>query len=270
MATALLHTAYLLDPGTSRTWCARGLDQPRYTTLPHAHEGTTDQLVHALAVSGEVARAQRAAGGLPPDAVSRRLLLLLEGRWEQAERSWAGALAQDLGRGDLLNATLNGCWLGQARWLLGRGDEAVEAWRGALAACVDGPHVPGELMLRAELGRYLAEHGDLEAAMEQLARCEDIIAVGEDWRGRAGHVALARGAVAAARGDEQGADTAHRQALGTFALHRLPWWRAEALLAWARWLTAAGRAEAAATRRLAALDVYAGIDAPQRWRDRAA
>lgn len=265
-AGAMLGNVYLLDPGAGRAWCDRALSQPRFESLVLPLEGMTDQLVYALALLGDLDAAHERAGQLPDDAVSRRFLMLLDGDWEAAERSWSAALDHDLSHGDLLNAVMNACWAGQARWLLGRREEALDALRHALELCLAGPQIPGEVMVRAELARLLAAHGDVPAAATHLARCDEICAAGDNWRGRAGHVELARGAVAAARDEHRLADTAHRRALEVFITYRLPWWTGETLLAWARCLETADRPDGAGLKRSDAREIYEGLDAPDRWR----
>ena len=264
-AGAMLADVYLLDPRAGRAWCDRAFAQPRFESLVLPLEGMTDQLVYALALLGDLDTAHERAGQLPDDAVSRRFLLLLDGDWEAAERSWSAALNHDLSHGDLLNAVMNACWTAQARWLLGRREEALDALRYALELCLAGPQLPGELMVRAEIARYLAAHDDVDGAATHLARCDEICATGENWRGRAGNVELARGAVAAARGEDHVADTAHRRALEVFTTYRLPWWSGETLLSWAGWQDRANRSGDAEAKRQAAREIYEELDAPERW-----
>lgn len=265
-AGAMTDTMYLLDPAAGAAWCRRALAMPRFGTILRAHQGVSDQLVYALASMGELAAAREAASRLPADAVSQRLLRLLDGDWEAVEGSWANACAHDLDNGDRMNAALNAYWIGQVRGWLGRQAEAVAALRHGLAISCDGPQVPAELMVRAELTRQQANLGDIDAAAAHLARCDDILADGEDWRGQTANVELARGAVAAARGAHDQADDAHGRALETFGAFRLPWWRGQTLHAWARWLTAAGRTDEAEATHRAARAVYDELGAPERWR----
>lgn len=262
-AAALGSTEYLLDPERGRRWCRRGLTQPRFDTLRYPHDAMVDQLVLALALAGDLEGAIRAAQPLPADAVGRRLLMFLAGDWEGAERAWTGAGAADEAAGDLHDAAVNARWSAAARELLGDHDGAVAALRHALA--VAGPQVPTELIVRAELARLLAAT-DLDEAAQQLARCEEIVAAGEDWRGRAGTVDLARGAVAAARGDHQVADAAHESALRIFTEYRIPWSRADAWRAWAHALETTGRRAEAEARLRASWQVYEEIGADPRWR----
>lgn len=265
-AASLCATEYLLDPATGRAWCRRGLAQARFETFAHPHETVVDQLALSLATVGELRSARDTADRLPDDAVARRLLLLLDGDWEAAEQSLATAVDRDEQAGDLQDATFNGRWLAQARLLLGRADDATAALERALAWAIDGPQVPSELLIRAELARVLAAQGDRAGAAGQLARCDEIVGVGEDWRGVVGVVELARGAVASVRGHRRQSDVAYARALEVFGAYQLPWRRAEALHAWAQSLLAAGHADEAAERHRAAWTAYEELGAAPRWR----
>ncbi len=221
---ALSATEYLLDPVAGRAWCRRGLAQARFETFEHPHDTIVDQLALALAAMGDLDDARRVAEPLPADAVSRRMLTFLDGDWERAERDWAAALRRDEEAGDFHDAALNARWLGGVRRLLGDQEGAVAALRRAVAIGVEGPQVPTELAARAELAQVLDDRAEAAA---QLKRCEEILASGEDWRGLAGVVELARGVVT-------GADDAYQRAVEIFTTYRLEWRRAAALKAWGR------------------------------------
>lgn len=263
---ALIATVYLLDPATSRTWCDRALARPRFSDLPLPLEGITDQLAHALAVLGDLAGAREHARELPDDAVSRRLLLLLDGEWERAEHSWSAAAERDLVHGDVLNAVLNLSWAAEARGLLGRTGDALDALQHSLRLCRDGPHIPGELLVRATSARILVAGGLLPAAAAHLSRCDEILAAGEDWRGRAGHVELAHAMLADTRGQPSEADAGFAQAMVTFSTYGLPWWQAETLWVWAQHLAARGQHDRAGTTHHAADRLYDQLGAAARWR----
>jgi tetratricopeptide (TPR) repeat protein len=262
---AWVNNVYLLDPAAGEEWCRRGLAQPRLMTIRHARDGLKDHLAYALASQGAMDSARELVAGLSADAVTHRLLLFLDGDWPAAEGSWARALADDLDKGDLIDAALNACWLGHVRWLLGCESGAVEALRHALTISLDGPHVATELMSRAELARILAPASDDEAA-EHLARCDDLLARGEDWRGQAGAVELARGTLASVRGHQDDADAAYDQALAVFTAYKLPWKRAETLRSWARCCALAHRQKEAEERRSAAVQIYDELGAAPPWR----
>ena len=107
-AAGLVSNAYLLDPRTARSWCRRGLGQPRFTAFDHPHGTVVDQLCLALAALGELGAPHEAAASLAQDAVARRMLRLFStGTEEQAESDWAAAAAADEAAGDLHDAALN-------------------------------------------------------------------------------------------------------------------------------------------------------------------
>ena len=264
-AAALVANAYLLDPGMARRWCRRGLGQPRFTSFAHSHDTVIDQLALALAATGDLAAAREVLSSLRPDAVARRMMTFLDGDWERARDAWASAVAADEAAGDLHDAALNYGWLAAARLALGDRDGATAAWERALDLGRLGPQVPTELAARAELARLTAAD-DLAAATFHLGRCDEILASGEDWRGAAGRVELARAAVAEAQGDHERADAHAARAIEVFTTFGLPWHRADALLCWARFLVRRGQGERADERRQQADHIYREIGAADRWR----
>jgi ABC-type dipeptide/oligopeptide/nickel transport system ATPase component len=72
--------------------------------IRHAYEAISDHLAYALAGKGELDSARQLAGELPADAITRRLLHLLDGDSQAAAESWAGTvgLHEPPGVGDLL------------------------------------------------------------------------------------------------------------------------------------------------------------------------
>ena len=263
-AGALICTVYLLDPTTGRSWCRRGLGQRRFDTLTHPNDTLTDQLALALAMTGELDAAQRAAARLPAEAVARRLLSFLLGDWEGAAAQWQSALEHDLAAGDRHDAVANARWLADA--LLALGDErgAAERLELALDIAASAPQVPSEVAIRARLAGLPCTAP--ESAAIHLSRCEEVAVAGEDWRGLAGEVAMARAAVALKGHDWAAAAAAATEAASVFHRYRLPWRRAAALQSWARALAGAGRVSEARAGHEAADAVLAGIEAPERWR----
>ncbi len=183
-APAIRETIYLLDPAAGRAWCRRALGQPRFAAMAHSHETIVDQLGLALLASGDTAAAREVTGSLPATALSSRLLRMYDGHWQEAESDWATALDADESAGDLHDAAVNALWLAEVRELLGDEAGAVDTLRRAAEIGAAGPQVPVELAARAELARILASPDELE-------RCFEILAGGEDYRGRAGRVHLA-------------------------------------------------------------------------------
>ena len=262
-AAAMICTIYLLDPTAGRAWCRRGLGQPRFDALGHPHDALADQLVLALATSGELEAARRAVDRLPEQAVARRLVGFLLGDWEEAAARWQGALDRDLAAGDRHDAVANSRWLAEALLALGEEQRAAEVMHQALAIAESAPQVPSEVWLRARLAGLTGTGRARSVA--HLARCEELMA-GEDWRGLAGEVALARARVALRERDWRTADAAAEQAAALFGRYRLPWRQAPALHVRGRALVGAGRHADGGVRHDEAEAVLAGIGAPERWR----
>ena len=263
-AASLICTVYLLDPTHGRSWCRRGLGQPRVDQLAHQHDALADQLVLALATTGELEAARRAAARLPEEAVGRRLVRFLLGEWEEAAAQWQAALDHDLAAGDRHDAVANARWLADALLVLGEERRAAEVLHQGLEIAASAPQVPSEVWLRARLAGLATTEPDQAAA--HLARCEEVLAAGDDWRGLVGEVALARAAVALRDADWRAAGVAAEQAVTVFEDYRLPWRQAAALQAWGRALAGSGRTDEARARRGEADAVLAQIGAPERWR----
>jgi DNA-binding CsgD family transcriptional regulator len=132
---------------------------------------------------------------------------------------------------------------------------------------LEGQHVAIELATRAELALLLAQAGETDGARAHLARCRAILAAGEDWRGRAGRVALAEAATLAADGHPREASGVFGRAVDIFRRYGLAWDEAEALRAWSGSLHATGDRRAAAERLDAAIALYRRCGAGERWID---
>jgi DNA-binding SARP family transcriptional activator len=262
-AAALFATEFRLDPATGRAWCRRGLGQPRFDSFRQPHTAVVDQLGLALVAMGELAAARDLVAVLPDDALMQRMLRFRNGEWEQAAQEWAAALARDEAAGNHLDALVNGRWLAEALLALGEVEHAEEVLKRGLGIAVAGPQVPSELWIRARLARLAAGRRSADASAH-LARCEEILASGEDWGGMRGQVAAARAVVHAAAGQWVRAQAGYEEASTSFATYRLPWERAATALAWAGVLAQAGHGEEAEQARAVAEGTYARLGA-SRW-----
>jgi DNA-binding SARP family transcriptional activator/tetratricopeptide (TPR) repeat protein len=264
-AAALMCTVYLLDPEAGRTWCRRALAHPRFDRLPNAHAAVLDQLVLALAESGELSAARRAAEELPPEAVGRRLVRYLDGEWEQATADWEQAWTRDLRAGDRHDAVLNARWLGEALLTRGLLSQGVAVLERALRIAVTGPDVPSELWLRMRL----AASGvlDLDTAQDHLDRSARLLDGSEVWGGLHGELALAVAAVHDRRGEIDQAVPAAQEAVELFATRHLRWRQVAALRVQARLLGRLGKDGDARVRLGWADDLLLGMGASRRWFD---
>lgn len=263
-AAALICTVFLLDPTGGRSWCRRGLGQPRVDRLAHQHDALADQLVLALATTGELDAARRAVTRLPGQAVARRLVRFLLGEWEEAASEWQAALDRDLAAGDRHDAVVNARWLADVLLALGEEQRAVGVLREALQIAASAPQVPSEVWLRARLAGLASTEPD--ETLSHLARCETVLAGGDDWRGLVGEVALARSSAALHAGDWPAAEAAAEQADEVYRAHRLPWRRVAALRVRSLAAAGAGRPDRAREHWAGADAVLTGIGAPDRWR----
>lgn len=263
-AAAMVLNVHAPDPAAARAWCRRGLGLPRLASFVQPHAAVVDHLALALAAAGDVRAAREAADRLPPDAGSRRMLLLLDGSWEEAASSWAAAAEADLAAGDLHDAATNLRWLAEARLASGDREGAVVALEEALRLGVEGPQVPTELDARAVLARLLASERPVEAS-EHLARCDAVLARGEDWRGAVAQVELARATLAAASGDVEGLDTAARRAVDVLTRFGLRWREAAAERVWHDLLREVGRRAEAEPHLDRSRAAYATLGAHARW-----
>lgn len=260
LGRALLSGTYLDDPLTARAWCAQGLALPHLDAFPRQRDNLLDHLGLATGSGGKLAEARRIAASLDHGTLLERMLLYWSGEWEQAEAAWIAAGDRDASAGDRLDGAINAYWAGRVRRLLAAYDPAQTTLANGLAVAVQGPQVPAELMLRAELALLAAECGRVDEGKAELARCQEILRCGEDWHGLAGRVALAAGMLAAADDRPKEAAEAFAAAAQTFRGSACRWDEAEARCLWARALPA----EAGSQREIAAR-LYRSIGAGHRW-----
>ncbi len=143
---------------------------------------------------------------------------------------------------------------GFANLLVGEHARAEALFRYGLDNEDRGSVVLLEMRASAWLARLYVEMNRLDDAAEQIARCQQIMAAGEDWRGLAGGFALAEAIVLAARGDY---NLSYRQFESALAIHQryhLAWAEADTLQFWGRALAAAGDRSRAAEKFDAAIE----------------
>jgi DNA-binding SARP family transcriptional activator len=257
---AILSGIYLADPLTAHAWCARALALPHLDAFPRQRASVLDHLGLAEGSRGELGKARQIAAALDPGTVLERMLFYWSGEWERSEAAWAAAGDRDARCGDRLDGAINAYWLGRVRRLLGAYQTAEEALTAGLVVALEGPQLPAEVMLRAELAMLAAAIGRPASGEAHLARCQEILRTGEDWRGLAGRATLAAGMLAAADDRPADAGEAFAAAVQTFRAHGCSWDEAEARCLWGKALPGgAGR------QRAAAADHYRRIGAGPRW-----
>ena len=111
-----------------------------------------------------------------------------------------------------------------------------------------------EMRARPWLARLYVMMNRLDEAEQQVARCRQIMAAGEDWRGLVGTVARAEAAVEAARGNYESACRLLESALAIHRTYHAAWDEADTLELWGRVLAAAGDHPSAAEKFDAAIE----------------
>lgn len=116
-----------------------------------------------------------------------------------------------------------------------------------------GPLIICEMRARPFLARAYVGMHRLDDADEQLARCRQIMAAGEDWRGRASTIAATEAIIAAARGNYDLAEQQFESALAIQRKYHLMMDECFTLQSWGRVLATSGDRTRAAEKFDAAL-----------------
>jgi ATP/maltotriose-dependent transcriptional regulator MalT len=192
---------------------------------------------------GEIAEARRFVSEANPAWITHSLKPLLDlsdGRFDQVE-SLAGQVLETSRRtGNRWDEWAAQHLAARVRYLRGDLDNAAMLLEQALAIVVDGGAPYFEMWVRPDLARVRAERGYVDEARVHVDRCREILSGGEDWRGRAGHVALAEAVVLAFEDRLDDAGAAFGEAQATFEHHRLRGDQADTLHQWGRALARAG------------------------------
>jgi tetratricopeptide (TPR) repeat protein len=137
-----------------------------------------------------------------------------------------------------------------------------------LSICGEEPLQCVEMCARPQLALLHAETDRCEEALPHLARCREIMAAGEDWRGVRGEVMRAEAFVWAMQKRYEEAQARFGKAVEIFRHYQVPLEEAETLYYWGRALVAAGKRADGAEKLDAAADIYRGCGAGQPWIER--
>src|SRR5262249_54573697 len=160
-------------------------------------------------------------------------------------------------------------FLAQIWRLAGQYETAEALLKESLSYSVPGSYVPMEMLGRQALSHLYAQSGRIEDARENLTRCREIMAAGEDWRGVVGLVSLSEAAVAAAEQRFDDADCNFADALQIIQQYAVRWIEGPAFCDWGRALGAAGHRDRALEQFDEAIKLYRRVGAGQPWIDRA-
>jgi len=240
---------WLRDPRGARAWLERELNRPRNAHVPFTHQELSFASNQTYFDEGRVGEAYRRLG---PEHWGVRFWVA--GEWE-AVAALEETAAEEFERTGFRVARFDrSIALGVAYLILGEHDRAGAHLQFGLDNGDRGPVVLQEMRARPLLVRVYVAMNRLDAAAEQVARCRQIMAACEDWRGLAGDVALAEAIVAAGRGNYDIAESQFESALTIHQKYHLAWDEADTLQYWGRALAAAGDRIRAARKFDAAIE----------------
>jgi len=260
---------YLLgDPITAARRFERQLSKPWLAQAPLQRRRLASMLAWVRAFAGYLAEARQLLyerdPSTPPEIWAEAGFKYWTGHWAEAVAGLTEDADERDRNGDRHSAA-DDLWL-LAKVQAARGDQkdAEANLQYGLEIGTEG-HVIFEVRARTELALLSAEAGQIKEARGHLERCKSVLAAGEDWRGVAGRVALAEGALAASEGRLQDADAALARAVEVFRRVVLPWDEAEVLRLWGRYLLQAHRRDEAVGKLNDSLELYGRIEAGAAW-----
>ena len=257
---------YLRDPRDGSQVALLELDKPRSAQAPNARLSLRIAAGGALACAGDMDEARSLLIGSSIVASGPGLRYLVE-TFKDAERSFDEEIVRYRTRGNKLLEGWNLWGLGVIQWSSGATERARDTFEAAIDLVVPTRCLAVECEVRARLAILEASDGRATEATSHISRCEDILPLGNGWRGYLGVVAMARGAVAAASGQPGEAEGSFAEAIEIFKQYGLPFEEAETLHMWGRALLAVDP-QTAIEKYDAALEIYRGRGVGKAWIDR--
>ena len=255
---------WLGDPRKARGWFERELNRPRNAQSPWRRQLLSTLAGGAYVVEGQLSEARRMWGS-ENWAASGRFRFWVAGEWEEVATLQEAELEKSSRAGDAARIFDLSIHLGGIYFLLDEYARAEAHLQYGLDNADRGPVLMQEMRARPWLARVYVAMNRLDAAAEQLARCREILAGGEDWRGRAGDVARAEAVVAAVQGNHDVAEGQFESAVAIQRRYHLVWEEADTLHHWGRALAAAGDRARAVEKLDAAIEIYHSRGASTRF-----
>ena len=241
---------WLGDPRGARHCYERELKRIRKDASPLEFNAISSWIDGACFDEGQILHLQQKYGTEDP-----KVRFWIGGKWE-AIADWLERQVEVGEKTDDRTTALNECVsAGLANLFLGEHARAEKLFNYGLDR-EPGSVVFQEMRARPWLARLYVETNRLDEADEQVARCRQIMATGEDWRGLVGTVARAEAAVEAARGNYCVAYPLLESALAVHQRYHTAWEEADTLTLWGRVLAAAGDRTRAAEKFDAAIENY--------------
>ena len=269
---AAFDLANMGDQKEAMRWLVREISRPRNAESPFAEMYLYPQQVETFGTMGELAEVRRMMSEVsnsgPFQWASQYMLTFWGGKLEEAEALYTGLIEtfRHIQRAE--NICNFGAHAAHLYRLNGRYTKAEELLREGLSYSVPGGNIALELMGGECLAHVLADMGRTGEARSELARCREIMAAGEDWRGLTGLVEWSEAAIAVA---EKGFDDADRHfalAIEIIRRYSMRTHEGPALCDWGRALLAAGHRDRAREKFDEAIELFRRVGAGQPWIDR--
>jgi DNA-binding SARP family transcriptional activator/tetratricopeptide (TPR) repeat protein len=249
------------DPDEGQHYFERALMLPYAQDTAYRRE-TADGIGRCHASRGEMDAARRLLSDARPAWVTHSLEPLLglwDGDWDVIERLALRVLDTSRRNGNRWDEWASQHLAGRVAYLRGRpADELLEA---ALEIVSDGGADYFAMWVLPDLARVRAEARRVEEARSAVERCREIVARGEDWRGRGGVAMVAEAVVLAAEDRPDEAEACFAAAHAILERYGLVAERAECLHEW-------GRATGSDERLEQALELYRRHGAGTPWIER--
>jgi tetratricopeptide (TPR) repeat protein len=259
--------AFLWNPPETEEWARRELSKSRLQHAPSLRRHLFHNLSHAYVLAGRLKETRQLLINSPCLLVEANVAFYA-GDWSQAESTLLRDLEEQGRRaGRPKQEAFAMVWLGRLHHARSEYSKAENLLRRALAI-VQGQYLHIEIDIRSELTVLYVDSARANEALPELARLREIINRGEDWRGLAGHVALAEASVAVAEGRFREAQGHFEAAVEIARRFQVPWDEAAALQRWGRALVTAGEHQRAVEKFDAAIDTYRRHGGGQCWIER--
>jgi len=245
------YSSCLGDPRGARGWYELELNRPRSAQATFGRQLLSHLSNMTYFEEGQLGEARRRMG-----SEHWAIRFWLTGEWEAVAALGETAAEAAERRGDRVARFIWSIALGETYLLLGEYARAEAHLLYGLDNGDRGPVLLQEMRARPLLARVYFPMNRLDAAAEQVARCRQIMAAGEDWRGLAGDVACSEALVAAARGNNDFADRQFDAALAIHRMYHVAVEEAATLIYWGFALGAADDRARAAEKFDAAIEIY--------------
>jgi len=198
------------------------------------------------------------------------LIGLWSGDWDRVEALAARVIETSRRNGNRWDEWASDHLAARVAYLRGDHARAAKLLERALEIVTDGGADYFATWVLPDLARVRAEAGRTGDARATVEACRVIVDRGEDWRGRAGVVAMADAVVLGAEGRPDAATERFAAAYATLTRYGLVGEQAECLHEWGRALARAGDPTGAAEKLAAARALYRGAGAGAAWLERVA